>query len=57
MKHVIIILASTLNENAVIELLSKLSQEVDPAEVSEESGVKWPDKVDPPSFEKPGVNI
>ena len=53
----LLILASVLNEDAVIEFFSKLSQEVDRAEVSEESGVKWPDQVDPPSFEKPGVKM
>ena len=47
--------ASVLSKDAVIELLSKFSEEMDHAEVTGDSDIEWPDKVDPPSFEKPGI--
>ena len=47
--------ASVLSKDAVIELLSKFSEEMDNAEVTGDSDIEWPDKVDPPSFEKPGI--
>ena len=51
-QHYTIFAASVLSKDAVIELLSKFSEEMDHAG---DSDIEWLDKVDPPSFEKPGI--
>ena len=51
---------AALSEEAVIEILNRLSQDMVGTgnEVRKQSNdIDWPDKVDPPSFEKPGTYI